>query len=50
MRGQPARLRLEQIPLYQFHRPDPKVPLAESVGALAELKNEGKIRHVGVST
>jgi pyridoxine 4-dehydrogenase len=47
--GSLRRLRLEQIPLYQFHRPDPKVPLAESVGALAELKNEGKIRHVGLS-
>ncbi|HEX6523242.1 MAG TPA: aldo/keto reductase [Streptosporangiaceae bacterium] len=43
------RLKLDQIPLYQFHRPDPKVPLAESMGALAELKNEGKIRHVGIS-
>jgi pyridoxine 4-dehydrogenase len=43
------RLRLEQIPLYQLHRVDPAVPLAESVGALAELKNEGKIRHVGLS-
>ena len=47
--GSLRRLRLEQIPLYQFHRPDPKVPLAESVGAIAELKNEGKIRHVGIS-
>ena len=47
--GSLRRLRLEQIPLYQFHRPDPKVPLAESVGALAELKDEGKIRHVGLS-
>jgi pyridoxine 4-dehydrogenase len=47
--GSLRRLRLEQIPLYQLHRPDPKVPLAESVGALAELKNEGKIRHVGLS-
>ena len=43
------RLRLDQIPLYQLHAPDPKVPLADSVGALAELKAEGKIRHVGVS-
>jgi pyridoxine 4-dehydrogenase len=43
------RLRLEQIPLYQLHRVDPAVPLAESVGVLAELKNEGKIRHVGLS-
>jgi pyridoxine 4-dehydrogenase len=47
--GSLRRLRLEQIPLYQLHRPDPKVPLAESLGALAELKAEGKIRHVGVS-
>ena len=47
--GSLRRLRLEQIPLWQFHRPDPKVPLAESVGALAELKDEGKIRHVGLS-
>jgi pyridoxine 4-dehydrogenase len=42
-------LRLEQIPLYQFHRPDPRVPVEESIGALAELKAEGKIRHIGVS-
>jgi len=47
--GSLRRLRLEQIPLYQFHRPDPAVPLAESVGAVAELKAEGKIRHIGIS-
>jgi len=47
--GSLRRLRLEQIPLYQLHRHDPRVPLAESVGALAELKDEGKIRHVGLS-
>jgi pyridoxine 4-dehydrogenase len=47
--GSLRRLRLEQIPLYQFHRPDPKVPLAESLGALVQLKDEGKIRHIGVS-
>ena len=47
--GSLRRLRLEQIPLYQFHRPDPAVPLAESMGMIAELKNEGKIRHVGIS-
>jgi pyridoxine 4-dehydrogenase len=47
--GSLRRLRLEQIPLYQFHRPDPKVPLAESLGALVRLKDEGKIRHIGVS-
>jgi pyridoxine 4-dehydrogenase len=43
------RLRVEQITLYQLHVPDPAVPYAESVGTLAELKREGKIRHVGVS-
>jgi len=47
--GSLRRLRLDQIPLYQFHVPDPKVPYAESVGALIELKDEGKIRHIGVS-
>ncbi|MEY2567336.1 MAG: pyridoxine 4-dehydrogenase [Actinomycetota bacterium] len=43
------RLRVDQILLYQLHRPDPNVPYAESVGALVELKDEGKIRHIGVS-
>jgi len=43
------RLRLDTIPLYQLHTPDPKVPFEESVGALAELREEGKIRHVGLS-
>jgi aryl-alcohol dehydrogenase-like predicted oxidoreductase len=43
------RLRLERIDLYQFHRIDPHVPLEESVGELARLQKEGKIRHVGVS-
>jgi pyridoxine 4-dehydrogenase len=47
--GSLRRLRVEQIPLYQFHVPDPNVPYAESVGAIAELQKEGKIRHVGVS-
>jgi len=47
--GSLARLRLDRIDLYQFHRPDPHVPIAESIGALAELKDEGKIRHIGVS-
>ncbi|HWF22218.1 MAG TPA: aldo/keto reductase [Acidimicrobiales bacterium] len=47
--GSLRRLKLDQIPLYQFHRPDPEVPLEESVGALAALKDEGKIRHIGLS-
>ena len=47
--GSLRRLRLDQIPLYQLHRPDPKVPFAESVGTLVELKQQGKIRHIGLS-
>jgi pyridoxine 4-dehydrogenase len=47
--GSLTRLRLDQIPLYQLHAPDPNVPIEESVGALAALKDEGKIRHVGLS-
>jgi aryl-alcohol dehydrogenase-like predicted oxidoreductase len=43
------RLKLDVIPLYQFHRPDPKVPFADSVAALAALRSEGKIKHVGLS-
>jgi len=42
-------LGVEAIGLYQYHRPDPKVPWAESVGALAELLDEGKIQMAGVS-
>ena len=47
--GSLKRLRLERIDLYQLHAPDPKVPFADSVGALAEGQKAGKIRHVGVS-
>ncbi|AZM58410.1 MULTISPECIES: aldo/keto reductase [unclassified Streptomyces] len=43
------RLGVEAIGLYQFHRPDPRVPYAESVGALLELLDEGKIRMAGIS-
>jgi len=43
------RLGLERIDLYQLHRIDPQVPVAESVGALRELQDEGKIRHIGLS-
>ena len=42
-------LGVEAIGLYQFHRPDPKVPFVESVGAMAELKAAGKVRMVGLS-
>ncbi|MGI5243828.1 aldo/keto reductase [Dactylosporangium sp. CA-139066] len=49
LEGSLRKLKLEQIPLYQFHRPDPRVPLEDSIGALVELKAAGKIRHIGVS-
>ncbi len=45
--GSLQRLKLERIDLYQLHRPDPKVPFVESIGALKELRDEGKIRHLG---
>ncbi len=47
--GSLKRLRLEQIPLYQLHAPDPAVSFEASVETLAELRNEGKIRLVGLS-
>jgi pyridoxine 4-dehydrogenase len=47
--GSLRRLRLERIDLYQLHAPDPRVPLEESIGALRDLQDEGKIRHIGVS-
>jgi aryl-alcohol dehydrogenase-like predicted oxidoreductase len=58
--GSPAHLRAaceaslraletDRIDLYQFHRPDPKVPYAESIGALKELRDEGKVRWLGIS-
>src|SRR5439155_2950984 len=43
------RLGVDAIGLYQFHRPDPKVPYADSVGALRDLLDEGKIRMAGIS-
>jgi aryl-alcohol dehydrogenase-like predicted oxidoreductase len=58
--GSPAHLRtacdhslkalgVESIDLYQLHAPDPRVPLADSIGALADLRREGKVRWVGLS-
>ncbi|MFE2487035.1 aldo/keto reductase [Streptomyces sp. NPDC057927] len=44
------RLRLEAIDLYQLHRLDPAVPMAEQLGALDELRAEGKIRHIGLDS
>ena len=49
LRGLAADLRVDRIDLYQLHAPDADVPYAESVGALKELQDEGKIRHIGVS-
>lgn len=49
LEGSLRRLRLECIDLYQLHAPDPRVPFADSVGALADMQRAGKIRHIGVS-
>src|SRR5580693_2263249 len=43
------RLRLERIDLYQLHRIDPRTPLEESLGALKQMQEQGKIRHIGLS-
>ena len=47
--GSLKRLGVEAIGLYQFHRPDPRIPFADSIGALRELLDEGKIVRAGVS-
>jgi pyridoxine 4-dehydrogenase len=47
--GSLRRLRLDRIDLYQLHAVDDDVPLADSLDALVELREEGKIRHIGVS-
>jgi aryl-alcohol dehydrogenase-like predicted oxidoreductase len=47
--GSLKRLRLERIDVYQLHHPDPNVSLEDSVGTLAQLKSEGKIRLVALS-
>jgi aryl-alcohol dehydrogenase-like predicted oxidoreductase len=49
LEGSLRRLRVDAIDLYQFHRPDPKVPFEESLGAFINMRNEGKIRAIGVS-
>ncbi len=49
LEGSLKRLRLDRIDIYQFHRPDPNVPFEDSVGELAKMQKEGKIRHVGLS-
>jgi pyridoxine 4-dehydrogenase len=47
--GSLRRLRLDRIDVYQLHAPDPEVPLEDSLGALRELQDEGKVRRIGVS-
>jgi aryl-alcohol dehydrogenase-like predicted oxidoreductase len=47
--GSLKRLGVEAIGLYQFHRPDPKVPYADSVGAVRDLLDAGKVRMAGIS-
>jgi aryl-alcohol dehydrogenase-like predicted oxidoreductase len=47
--GSLRRLGVDRLDLYQLHRPDPRVPLEESVGALRDLRDEGLIRWVGIS-
>jgi pyridoxine 4-dehydrogenase len=47
--GSLRRLRLDRIPLFQLHRIDSKVPLPDQIGALTELRDEGKIRFIGLS-
>jgi aryl-alcohol dehydrogenase-like predicted oxidoreductase len=47
--GSLKRLRVDQIDIYQLHSPDEKVPYEDSVGAMKQLQDEGKVRHVGIS-
>jgi pyridoxine 4-dehydrogenase len=47
--GSLLRLKLDRIELYQLHAPDENVPYEESLGALIELREEGKIAHIGIS-
>jgi len=49
LEGSLRRLKLDRIDLYQYHRPDPKVPIEDAIGTLVELQQQGKIRHIGVS-
>ena len=49
LEGSLKRLKIDRIDLYQLHSPDGNVPFADSVGTLAELQRQGKIRHIGIS-
>jgi pyridoxine 4-dehydrogenase len=47
--GSLRRLRVDRLDLYQLHTVDRKVPIEDSLGALADMQRQGKIRHIGVS-
>jgi len=47
--GSLRRLKVDRIDLYQLHRIDPEVPVEESLGTMLELRDEGKVRHIGLS-
>ncbi|MBO0705377.1 MAG: aldo/keto reductase [Candidatus Dormibacteraeota bacterium] len=49
LEGSLQRLGVERVDLYQFHRPDPRVPFDESVGTIVDLQREGKVRLIGLS-
>ena len=49
LEGSLKRLKLDCLPLWQLHAPDPKVPFEDQVGVLAEAQRQGKVRHVGLS-
>jgi pyridoxine 4-dehydrogenase len=49
LEGSLRRLGVDQIDLYQLHRPDPKVPFEESLGVFVEAQRAGKVRHIGLS-
>jgi aryl-alcohol dehydrogenase-like predicted oxidoreductase len=49
LEGSLKRLKLDCLPLWQLHAPDPKVPLEESLGVMVDAQRAGKVRHIGVS-
>src|SRR5688500_12905199 len=49
LEGSLKRLKLDCLHLWQLHAPDPKVPLEESIGVMADAQRAGKVRHIGVS-
>jgi len=49
LEGSLRRLGLDRVDVYQLHRPDPRVPFEESLGELVRLRDEGRIRHIGLS-